>query len=133
MNKERLLRLADVILPAVPEKDFNIRFWECGTVACAAGWACRDEQFQKEGLAMIPEAASYQDRIPTYRYMIDEGDVIIEKRWNALEKFFDIPFEATLGIFNQCGYGWLAGSEIKPHHVTAKIHEYIRQTEGGIA
>lgn len=49
MNKERLEHLIEV-LKEVPPNDFDMSLWQCGTQACAMGWACRDPQFRKEGL-----------------------------------------------------------------------------------
>lgn len=47
----RLLKLAG-ILDNVPRKEFNMNRWDCGTTACAAGYACRDPGFRRLGLRL---------------------------------------------------------------------------------
>jgi len=53
--RNRLLALAE-FLYKLPEKQFKYTHWndsnECGTVACALGWACYMPRFQKLGLFM---------------------------------------------------------------------------------
>jgi hypothetical protein len=63
MNAQRLLKLAD-FLDTVDPSNFNYNYWhtglreprtapqepECGTTACALGWAAHVPEFQEAGL-----------------------------------------------------------------------------------
>lgn len=94
MNKERLLRLAEEILPNVPEDNFNLATWkernECGTTACAIGWACLDEQFNEEGL-------TYDEIYATPRY----NNHLF---WRAVREFFGLTQEQACDLFMEGGY-----------------------------
>jgi hypothetical protein len=52
-GRERLQRLAEVMATVAPEK-FDIRGWDCGATACAAGHAARDPVLAAEGLLSGP-------------------------------------------------------------------------------
>jgi hypothetical protein len=58
MNKERLLRLADFLEKEVPAEQFNMERWatgevgQCGTMACAFGWATKIPEFASAGLKL---------------------------------------------------------------------------------
>lgn len=60
MNAERLTKLADFLESSVPDDKFNLEKWstgldlnECGTAACACGWAT--QLFSNEGFVLAPE------------------------------------------------------------------------------
>jgi hypothetical protein len=42
---KRLLPMIADAVDAAPEKEFSMATWDCGTTACAIGWACRDPEF----------------------------------------------------------------------------------------
>lgn len=79
MNKERLLKLAD-FLDTVPAEKFDLRTWQCGTTACAVGWACTMPEFQDEGLVL---ANRWPDFIPFPMY-------IGYTCWTAVKQFFEL-------------------------------------------
>jgi len=56
--RERLKYLAENVLSNVPPANFDMFFWksdraECGTVACACGWAAMNPVLNQEGLDII--------------------------------------------------------------------------------
>lgn len=89
MNRERLERLVDILKTVPPEK-FDMSMWyssnisECGTVACAGGYACLDPAFQKLGLHF-----GY-NKIPCYKGQEGIG---------ALRAFFDLPSSVAMRLF----------------------------------
>ena len=84
LSKRRLLKLADFLEKEVKPNWFNLNRWadygwkekECGTTACAVGWATAIPSFRKAGL-----------KLNNFR------DPIFKKstNWNAVKKFFDLP------------------------------------------
>lgn len=120
---KRLLKLAD-ILRAVPRKQFDMNQWtkdeSCGTVACAAGWACMDPGFRRAGLHLV-ETTNWcgTNLFPA----LTEADGYVEKNeWRALEKFFDLtPREAELLFMpGQARYD-------TPKCVADHIRKFVRQ------
>jgi len=78
MNKERLLRLAD-LLEAPTNVGFNLYTWgrfsykplasePCRTVACALGMASMDPEFNKQGLYYLQSKNSILERFILPRY-----------------------------------------------------------------
>lgn len=53
---EKLARLVE-ILDRVEQHEFNIDVWDCGTAACAVGWAARDWWFNERGLKLVEVCA----------------------------------------------------------------------------
>ena len=95
MNKERLLRLARDILPNVPEENFDLGMWKCGTSACAVGWAACDPQFNKEGFR-LQEFSNH--RFQPY-YEISEC-----RSWEAVERFFELRNKDAEYLFSGEAY-----------------------------
>lgn len=92
---ERLLRVAEV-LEALPKKQrFSLVGWtttitlECGTVACAIGYAAHDPWFNRRGLKIDA------DFLPVYRGI---------RGFYAVDVFFQIDSNHSWHLFNQSCY-----------------------------
>jgi hypothetical protein len=105
MNKERLLKLA-TFLDTVPGPKFDLTHWrskpnrysnpalayevsdadlldpECGTTACAVGWACTIPEFKAAGLS--------HSATPQYSWTTAAGEELVSMGWNAVKRFFDL-------------------------------------------
>jgi len=124
MNRERLLRLADLVETIAPEK-FDLRTWggyrelrkqgdylECGTVSCAVGWAAEDAWFQSQGLS---------DRWnPTYAGC---------SGWEAVSKFFDLPPSADAFQYPEAHFLFCEDSyvtrPVHPSEVAIRIRLFV--------
>ncbi len=110
MHRERLKRLAE-ILDAVPPAQFDLGFWytktDCGTIACAGGWAALDPGFQADGLK--PDAG-----MPTYAG---------ERGFAALIRFFGL---SSVTLFMPYGYPLHRyPGRIRPADVAARVRELL--------
>lgn len=84
--------------------------YECGTSACACGFAASDEWFIKQGFRWIKEPA-YEDTAE-HLYLgyhdpkvVTDADASFEHiGWSALRKFFDMPDGDMAEIFDVSGY-----------------------------
>ena len=92
-TRQRLDHLEQVVSRA-PADGFDLRFFyvqtnrnECGTIACAAGWACLDPTFRAMGLHLDSRG------VPSY-----DGRVAGE----ALAEFFGISHDHACYLFNGC-------------------------------
>ena len=127
MNKERLLRLADVILPKVSKENFDMSYWECGTTACAIGWACQDPVFKVEGFKL--KKVRYDDtwKVPFYEGV--EGRLT---RWFAIQRFFEIGLLDAQYLFNGIKYHGETGlrcKDVPPEAISKRIHALIKREE----
>ncbi len=127
MNKDRLNKLADFLITVPPERfdmshwlsinDFDQSTLECGTAACAGGWACSIPEFRKAGLKLIKSnlvcvQAYGCEWIPEYEgYFADD----------AMRKFFDLDKMQTDSIFMPGGYD----RPPTPAEVAAKIRAVV--------
>lgn len=110
MHRDRLERLA-ALLDTVPADQFNLRHWDCGTTACAVGWAARDPGFQAEGLRLVGRELGL---VPKYD---DETGI-----W-AAEAFFGLGWDVTCNLFLSSRY-W-DGTDTRPGQVAARIRELL--------
>lgn len=62
---------------------------DCGTLACAVGWACAHPEFQKQGLG-------WDGGSPTYRHR----DGLRGFGWDAVESFFGIRYGLAKFLFS---------------------------------
>ena len=127
MNVNRLNRLSE-ILSKVPEKSFDISKWtnqtsienevDCGTTACAVGWACFDKGFNEEGLHYTLGENSYDGREflePTFKS---------KKGWSAVEAFFGIESDIAFFLFDSDYYDnlhWYLDRGVEPRDVINRI------------
>lgn len=99
MNKERILKLADVIeaTPHKPEpktkrpnsnlRGFNMASWHCGTVGCIAGWAGK----------------------------------IFDCHYAYAGEALDLPWATSDALFMAKGIHWSRMDQIKPAHAAAVL------------
>lgn len=122
---KRLLKLVD-ILRQVPRKQFDMSVWctddECGTVACAAGWACMDPDFRRAGLSFSKRNDSGPwrgfDRAPSLT--LKDGTVVNDE-WCALEQFFDLTNDEAEYLFMPH-----LGKPNTPKAVATRMEKFVR-------
>jgi len=89
--RERLCALAD-LLETIDDRAFDLRDWQrngsCDSVACAVGWALRDDWFRNQGLVR-------DDRSPGFRGL---------KGWRAVRTFFGLNREEAFYLFHAGKY-----------------------------
>jgi hypothetical protein len=137
-HKQRLLKLAH-FLDSVPRKKFDIGsfitvksdnlgedfsdeydYWtvkalknnECGTVACACGWAATIPSFRKAGYKLN-----------------DFGTIMFngEKDWGAIEDFFGL--EETESSYLFLGSSYPYDYKTTPKQVKQRILKFLKQKE----
>jgi len=105
------LRLGQLlrVLDDVPDDEFDLNDWirggVCSTVACAVGWAMRDDWFRAQGLERHGAAPYYAG----------------ERGWRAVRKFFDLSEDEASYLFH-------AGHYADPSRatVTERIRAFAR-------
>jgi hypothetical protein len=87
LYRDRLLALCRV-LESIDDDAFDLRDWvrngSCNSVACAVGWAIRDEWFRGQGL-------SRHDRSPSYGELTG---------WKAVRAFFGLSRDEAFHLFH---------------------------------
>lgn len=81
---------------------------DCGTSACAIGWAAQDEWFNNRGLRL-------DDDIPQYYTGSPHGSI-----WRELSNFFRISQDHVTDLFT-------GDIHDKPRDVSARIEHYIEE------
>jgi hypothetical protein len=145
MNKARLLTLATFLDTVKPIK-FNLFHWrdrfssepkpwatgsdgrveltdevlrtDCGTTACAIGWACSMIEFQAMGLGWLVGKGhpSYTDPVSEVRWT----------NWEAVHHFFGISNEVAQNLFNYSEYEQDDIEFVaKPSDVAQRIRETV--------
>ncbi len=90
MNRERMTVWAD-FLDDVPQDQFDMDTWWCGTAGCAAGWAARIPEFAEAGFGLTGSGANKQ---PCYQDEVGE---------NAVAEFFGLnPGVMDRIVFSTC-------------------------------
>lgn len=107
---ERLQRLAD-FLKSLPDEKFCMDSWsnDCGSVACAVGWACTLPEFNALGLKSI-------DHHPFYH---EPGRLHQEWGFDAAQKFFGLTPYMTLKLFKT------THREPTPMNIALIIEQYL--------
>lgn len=116
MNTERLIELHRM-LSEVPEEYFDMGIFgtrdfqnlECGSAACALGWAAVHPPFVEQGLRYI-------DEVPVY------GDF---RNYYAGGVFFGLTRQQCMDLFNPSRYDVEDEETIKPTDVMARIRDLI--------
>jgi hypothetical protein len=133
MNKKRLLKLADY-LETVPRKRFNMDHWasakfcgkpkepehECGTSACALGWACTIPSFKRAGLKFIECGSNFWthiDLVPDF-----EGST----GYGAAASLFGIRYSQAEWLFSP------ESPARTPKQVAKRIRKFV-ESDGKIA
>ena len=118
MNRVRLVKMADLMhrvqaridAGELQPRQFDMRGWQmelnCGTAACAVGFACLDPWFNEQGLAFNARGVT-----PQY------GDLL---HWAAVTAFFDIDMYDANTLFDSGAYR--AG---RPWEVASRIMHYV--------
>ena len=137
-NRTRLARLRHwvKVLEKV-EKDkrkFNMAAWaiapaggkigDCGTAACAFGWAGLDPEFRAAGLKTRRVSPYSSEGYVTYGH--DESG-------HAASLFFGITESEALQIVAVSRYRAVNVSRIKPRTVIARIEKLIKKYDGASA
>lgn len=105
-QRKRLLKLADYLY-TIPNRKFDLSCWECGTTACAMGYACKMPSFNRAGLRLIHG---------TPKYLIYEG-------FTAAAEFFGMSKDEAFGLFSP-SYNPL-GYKATPKGVAKQIRELV--------
>lgn len=118
MNTERLEHLK-TILSQVPKDKFDLGLWikgakedgkefsqligDCGTSACAVGWACTDPEFNKQGLSYELDFDDMDEFTPVEKV---QGRPYFEGRcgFDAVGLFFDISHGVANWLFIEDDY-----------------------------
>ena len=141
MNVERLEHLKE-ILSKVPVNQFDLGVWivgakdngkkfeqligGCGTSACAIGWACTDEDFNKQGLHYSideDELEEAKEGFIKFEEVTGFPRFEDEKGFYAVCKFFDIPYYIAEWLFLEEHYPI---PKITPKDVIDKIDIYMK-------
>ena len=135
-GRGRLARLADALENDLPKRfeaegrTFDMRAWrtdldpECGTAACAAGFACMLPEFNQRGLVL--EWSDNLNVAEAYPIFKQEDGVLNE--WEGLAAFFGVGLEVVDWIFDANCYKAKA-LKITPKMVAARIRKYLKGTE----
>lgn len=139
MNVERLNKLIE-LLETIPDADFDLRNWigkyngvqmidyvkpdlsfegDCGTVACAIGWACLDPWFNSQGLK-LDDSPTLRTSEPIYYCPVDEFKY---HSFSAVGMFFDIARDKAEELFLHSKYP--ETDRVKPSQVIEKIKEFM--------
>lgn len=92
MNVERL-RTLYAIIAGIPDERVDLDNWrnkkelDCGTIACAVGWACSYPKFVKQGLSLFGTTPTFDTAGRTY------------VGWYAVEKFFGLTQGESAALF----------------------------------
>lgn len=112
MKKQLLQSLANFLKTPEVAGHFNLNTWksDCGTTACALGWACEIPEFQKLGL---------------YCYNLMYQTPVFETSfgYRAAALFFDISLEKIERLF--CPNEYPEEDQANPLAVAQRIEEFI--------
>jgi hypothetical protein len=107
MSRERLQHLITV-LQGVPAEQFTLSTWrenrDCGTVACAIGWACLDPVFIEQGLTLVYEQSQYGGNAAAFQPRL-AGTEDWLTGFDVASQFFDITLQESLNLFSSGSYG----------------------------
>lgn len=123
MKRKRLKHLI-LVLEQVEKlgRKFDMGVWwaqldhECGTSACALGWACQDPWFLSKGLHLNE---------------LKEPQFGTNRTLDAAAAFFDIDINASLELFNPTTWD-IPWKDIKPQHVIDRIKNLLESETGSI-
>jgi len=128
MKKPKLKRLSLLAwyLRSVPRQYFGLMSWlylngskfvngllkdiECGTTACAIGWAGHVPEFRKFGFKLLDNGLI----VPSYKGT---------RGWEAVEKFFGLTSAEALHLFSM--YHYSKGNGTLPFEVANRIDKFV--------
>ena len=108
ITNESLKRHGFETLAELSDATFDV-VMDCGTVACAVGWATSDPVFNAQGF--------YYGPCPNYT---DETDKTYYN-WDAVEQFFEIEYPIAQCLFSEETYSFFA----KPTDVIERIEALL--------
>lgn len=114
ITNESLKRHGFETLAELSDATFDV-VMDCGTVACAVGWATSDPVFNAQGF--------YYGSCP---YYTDETDKTYYN-WDAVEQFFEIEPMTAQQLFSEDSYIFFA----KPIHVIERIEALLTLSKDG--
>lgn len=122
MNVERLTKLAELMdrIKPTSKKKFDLQYWkkktDCGTSACAVGWACSDPWFKEQGLKLKTDVWSRKETETAWDVYYDDW-----RHFAAVARFFDIREYEAEHLF-------MPGVEYsKPADVASRVREFIKK------
>ncbi len=117
----RLLVLAEFLETKVPRDKFNLGDWatsldsnECGTAACAVGWATTIPAFADAGLRLC---AHLRDSAG-----LAFGD---HMGWHAVVAFFEVDRSRAMNLFRDVNY--TTSDRQNPLYVAARIRAFVAE------
>jgi hypothetical protein len=126
----RLLVLAEFLETRVDPKRFDLAEWsaddflptpDCGTAACACGWAGMLPEFNALGfrLVLVPthEGSDEKAVAPTYK---DAA-----AGWASVQTFFELSYSQTYSLFEMYHYRRPPG----PQQVAARIRKLVAKEQ----
>jgi hypothetical protein len=128
VNSKRLLKLAKFLETKVPKGRFNYDIVfsnysvklkggpECGTAACAMGWACSIPEFRKLGLKPAKELPIFQLR---WKGRDESFNYVATKLFGISYQDADNLFTSDLCYTNR------EEPTDDPHYVAHKIRDYV--------
>jgi len=130
--KTKLTKLANFLATKVKPKWFLLKTWasspgfkqkECGTTACAVGWATM--AFKGEGLALenIEHGEPGDPRTTVVKVVYQRRGVKKLSNFDAAAAFFDIDVKSSEFLFNPSCYRW---DKNKKQHVVARIRSVVK-------
>jgi hypothetical protein len=128
-HAKRLLKLAD-FLDALPRESFNLATWfretDCGTVACAAGWACTIPAFKRAGLRIAKSESPHHapQVIPTLTDAAGETYF----GFDACAEFFGLLMGDSYHLFGPDEYR--TGRRTTPKAVAKRIRAIVSRRLG---
>ena len=129
MHKERLLVLAGFLDDKVSPTEFTMGSWgeehDCGTVACAFGWATQIPQLQSEGLS----CERHENLIGIVNWTpVFNG----ERGYKAAMAFFELTREQASYLFEACCYATRVATGtyrmkefVSPKDVATRIRTFV--------
>lgn len=129
-GSRRLLKLAEFLETKVPRKQFSMHKWvshhgesgiplnedvgDCGTAACAMGWATAIPSFQRAGLHLARGGKEYgrhhMKMTPLYQR---------QRGMNAAAKFMAIDFDDATALFDP------EFNDGTPKQVAKRIRQFV--------
>lgn len=115
----RLLVLAEFLETKVPASAFDLSDWNCGTSACAVGWATTIPEFRLLGLRLRTDKGQSH----LYPILWESGTLAPLIGWDAVCVIFDINEFQADGLFEIGSYEELP----TPRSVAANIRTFVAE------
>jgi hypothetical protein len=126
INKDRLLKLAEYLETSVKPEEFDMRYWKCGTVACAMGHACSIPEFIEAGLYLEFTGTDEGGRCEYGVRMIDHMDHILYG-FDVAGELFNITRDQASYLFSLSDDDY---DDETPAYVASRIREFVKQNGG---